>query len=65
MKRTDADKLPSLLLENNVVTHHIDNVGTLLDGVDRAGMEAGIDHGSILRSRRAASTHQELAQKHG
>ena len=65
VKRTDADKLPSLLLQNNVVTHHINNVGPLLDGVDRAGVKTGIDHGAILRSRRSASTHQELEHTHG
>ena len=65
VKRTDADKLPSFLFQNDVVAHHIDDVRPLFDGVDGAGMKSGIDHGPILRSRRSASTHQEHQRNHG
>ena len=40
MEGTDADEFAPLLLEHHVLTHHIDDVGTLLDGLDRAGMKA-------------------------
>ena len=38
---TDANKLPTLFLEHHVLTHHIDDVGPLLDGLNRARMQAG------------------------
>ena len=58
MKRTDADELTPLLLENNVLSHHIDDVSPLLDGVDRAGMQACVHHGAILRRHAVPSSDE-------
>ena len=37
----NANKFPPLLLEHHVLTHHINDVGPLLDGFNRARMQAG------------------------
>ena len=38
---TEPHELPPLLLQHHVLAHHVDDVGALLHGFDRAGMEAG------------------------
>ncbi len=38
MERADADELASLFLQNNVLTDHVNDVGPLLDGLDRSWM---------------------------
>ena len=58
MKRADSDELTSLLLENDVLSHHIDDVSPLLDGVDRAGMQACVHHGVILRRHAVPSSDE-------
>lgn len=49
MKRANANELSTFLFEHHVLTDHIDDVGSLLDGVDGAGMKTGHRHGTILR----------------
>ena len=56
MERTDPDEFPSLLLEHHVLAHHINDVGPFLHGLDRSGVQAGVHHRSILRSRRVPCT---------
>ena len=41
----DPHELPPLLLEHHVLSHHIHDVGTLLDGLDRSGVETGAGQG--------------------
>jgi len=41
----DADELAPLLLEHHVLAHHVDDVGALLDGLDRARVDAGKGQG--------------------
>ena len=48
VKRANADELTPLLLEHNVLTNHINDVGPLLDGFNRAGVEPGHRHRPIL-----------------
>jgi hypothetical protein len=56
MKGTDANELPAFLLEDNVISNDIDDVRPFLDGLDRAGMETGIQHAAILRSHAGPSS---------
>ena len=56
MERTDADELTALFLEDNVISDDINDVGPFLDGLDRAGMEAGIQHAVILRTHAPPSS---------
>ena len=48
MEGADPNKLSALLLEHNVLTHHINDVGALLDGLDGSGMQTGTDHWPIV-----------------
>ena len=48
MKWTDPDEFPALLLEHHVLTDDINNVGSLLDGLDGAGVKTGGRHRTIV-----------------
>jgi hypothetical protein len=50
MKRANTNEFPSLFFEHHVLTHHINDVGALLNGVDGAGVQTGHRHVSILRA---------------
>jgi len=39
----DPHEFPALLLEHHVLADHINNVRALLDGLDRAGVEARLE----------------------
>ena len=56
MKRTDADKLTALFLEDDVISDDINDVSPFLDGLDRAWMETGIQHAVILRTHAPPSS---------
>ena len=56
MKGTDSDVFPAFLLENNVISHDIDDVRPFLDGLDRAGVESRVQHAAILRSHEGQSS---------
>ena len=50
MKWADTNEFPSLFFEHHVLAHNINDVGTLLNGVDGAGVETGHRHDAILRA---------------
>ena len=45
MKRAEPHEFTAFLLEQHVLADYINNVGPLLDGLDRAGMETGQGQG--------------------
>ena len=65
VKRTDPNELTALFLEHHVLADHVDDVRPFLDGVNRAGVEPGRNHGSILRSRRMPSNKPKSPPIHG
>ena len=48
MEGADPNKLSALLFEHDVLTHHINDVGTLLDGLNGSGMQTGTHHHPIV-----------------